>query len=491
MFGKKTTKGAPVQFHHEETKKKEVEFSSVEIKTTTEKGEKTSVREVLPTSKYGVPLAIYTDKKLETAEYKKTRQQIIEILLEHVDFDALEALSKDVQKDKIIETTNEILAEIEVPLNQAQHDALKGVVIDELLGFGPLEPLLADKEVADIMINGPYMVYIERKGKIEISDVKFNNDAHLINIIQKICTRVGRTVDESRPMVDARLPDGSRFNAIIAPLALDGGLVSIRKFKQDKMELEDYLTYESMTEDMMKLLTICGEIRLNILISGGTGSGKTTMLNALSGKIDMGERVITIEDAAELQLKQPHVLRLETRPTNSEGHGEITQRDLVKNALRMRPDRIILGEIRGEEIMDVLAAMNTGHDGSMSTIHSNSPTDCLARVENLIALAGVTIPLNAMRKQISGALNLIVQVSRMRDGGRRVTHIEEVIGMDGDEILTQNLVRYEAGPMGDDGKLKGEFVFSGIKPQFYDQAISFNKAEELDKILEKYKKKKK
>jgi len=431
----------------------------------------------------GVPLERYTDKKLETSDYKNARQQVIEILLENVDFDALSRLSAAAKKEKITQTTKDILEEVDIPLNNAQQQALRNVVIDEILGFGPLEPLLRDKDVADIMVNTKDKIYIEKDGKLLATDIKFNSESHLLNVIQKIVSRVGRTVDETSPMVDARLPDGSRFNAIIPPLALDGSLVSIRKFKQDKMALEDYLTYGSLTPEMMKFLDICASIRLNILVSGGTGSGKTTMLNALSGKISPGERVITIEDAAELQLKQPHVLRLETRPSNSEGVGEITQRMLVKNALRMRPDRIILGEIRGDEVIDVLAAMNTGHEGSMSTIHANNPRDCLSRIENLVGLAGISMPIASLRRQVSGAIHLIVQLSRMRDGVRRVTHIEEIVGMEGDIITTQPLFTYKAGTMGEDGKLQGTYESSGLRPKFYEQAVSYGRGAELDELL--------
>jgi pilus assembly protein CpaF len=280
-------------------------------------------------------------------------------------------------------------------------------------------------------------------------------------------------------MVDARMSDGSRFNAIIPPLALDGSLVSIRKFKKNKMPLSQYLKYNSMSPEMCKFLEICGNIRLNIIISGGTGSGKTTLLNALSGHIDLGERVITIEDAAELMMHQPHVLRLETRPANTEGTGEIGQRLLVRNALRMRPDRIILGEIRGDEVIDVLAAMNTGHDGSMATIHSNSPRDCLSRMENLISMAGLQMPLIAMRQQISSAVNLVVQIARMRDGARRITHIEEIVGMEGEVITTQTLFGYQTGPMDAAGKLTGKFYCTGIRPRFLSQAQYFNRDKEM------------
>lgn len=421
----------------------------------------------------------YTDVNLETAEYKKAKEQVIEILLEKADLAALETLQSRVKKERVAAAAKSIIAEITIPLNSAQQELLQRQVIDEILGFGPLEALMADADVSDIMINGPHKIYLEKEGKLAPCDVTFTSEKHLLNVIQKIVAGTGRRVDETSPMVDARMPDGSRFNAIIPPLALDGSLVSIRKFKPSKMPLRQYIDYGSMSPEMCQFLEIAGNIRLNIIISGGTGSGKTTMLNALSGHIDEGERVITIEDAAELQLHQPHVLRLETRPANSEGTGEITQRQLVKNALRMRPDRIILGEIRGDEVLDVLAAMNTGHEGSMATIHANNPRDCLSRIENLVGLAGVTIPLAAMRKQIDSALHLIVQVSRMRDGGRRVTHIEEVVGMEGDTITTQTLFGYKPGPMGEDGRIQGNYYCTGIRPRFTEQAAYFNREREL------------
>ncbi|MBM3617571.1 MAG: CpaF family protein [Alphaproteobacteria bacterium] len=421
----------------------------------------------------------YTDPGLETEEYKRAKAQVIEVLLERADLAALEALPAKVRKERVSAAARSITSEVNIPLNSAQQELLQQQVIDEVLGFGPLEPILADKDVSDILINGPHQIYLEKEGKLAPSDVVFSSEKHLLNVVQKIVSLTGRRVDETSPMVDARMPDGSRFNAIIPPLALDGSLVSIRKFKPSKMPLKQYVDYGSMSPEMCQFLEIAGNIRVNIIISGGTGSGKTTMLNALSGHIDEGERVITIEDAAELQLHQPHVLRLETRPSNSEGTGEITQRQLVKNALRMRPDRIILGEIRGDEVLDVLAAMNTGHEGSMATIHANNPRDCLSRIENLVGLAGVTIPLSAMRKQIESALHLIVQVSRMRDGGRRVTHIEEVVGMEGETITTQTLFGFKAGPMNDQGRITGNYYCTGFRPRFMEQAAYFNREKEL------------
>jgi len=428
---------------------------------------------------HGSSTISFTDPKLVTPNFMRAKEVLTETLLEQINFEALEKISKELRKGRISETVDTLIAGINIPLTAPQTALLKADLLNEVLGFGPLEVLMSDPDVSDIMINTHKQVYIEKEGKILLSDIAFTSERHLLNTIQKIVSLVGRRVDETSPMVDARMADGSRFNAIIPPLALDGSLVSIRKFKKNKMPLSQYIRYGSMSPEMCKFLEICGNIRLNIIISGGTGSGKTTLLNALSGHIDPGERVITIEDAAELMMHQPHVLRLETRPSNTEGSGEINQRLLVRNALRMRPDRIILGEIRGDEVIDVLAAMNTGHDGSMATIHSNNPRDCLSRLENLIAMAGLQMPLMAMRQQISSAINLIVQIARMRDGGRRVTHVEEVVGMEGDVITTQTLFGYQPGPMDAAGKLTGKFFSSGIRPRFLSQAQYFNRDQEM------------
>lgn len=421
----------------------------------------------------------FTDSKLMTSDFLRAKEMLIENMLEQVNFEALEKIPKEMRKSRVGEMADTLMNQISIPLTSAQRALLKENMLDEVLGLGPLELLMADTDVADIMVNTHKQVFIEKSGKILLTDITFTSEKHLLTTIQKIVTPVGRRVDETSPMVDARMADGSRFNAIIPPLALDGALVSIRKFKKNKMPLSRYVDYSSMTAEMCRFLEICGHIRLNIMISGGTGSGKTTLLNALSGHIDIGERVITIEDAAELLLHQPHVLRLETKPANIEGVGEITQRQLVKNALRMRPDRIILGEIRGDEVIDVLSAMNTGHDGSMATIHSNNPRDCLARVENLIAMSGMQIPTLAMRQQISSALNLVVQIARMRDGVRRITHIEEIIGMEGETIITQTLFGYQAGGMDSNGVLTGKFFCSGIRPRFVSRAQYFNLEKEL------------
>jgi len=373
----------------------------------------------------------------------------------------------------------ELLAETKIQLNFVEQRELVDSLIADMLGLGPLEPLIADETVNDIMVNGPKQVYVERRGKLELTDVQFRDDAHLMNVATKIVTRVGRRIDEARPLVDARLPDGSRVNIIIPPLALDGASISIRKFSKKSITLDTMAAGASISPAMATVLKIAARTRLNILISGGTGSGKTTLLNALSRMIDSTERTVTIEDAAELQLQQPHVVRLETRTANLEGTGEITMRDLLKNALRMRPDRIIIGECRGEEALDMLQAMNTGHDGSMSTIHANTPREALTRLENMIGMAGINLPSRAVRTQIASAIHMICQVNRMRDGHRRITHIIEVVGMEGDIITTQELFTYQFQGEGSDGKLRGSFASSGIRPAFLPRAEYFG----LDRAL--------
>jgi len=428
-------------------------------------------------------ILIYTDSKLETSSYKEARAEVFEILLEKVNLNALSGLPKEQQVSEINSAVDKILEDIVSPLNAAQVDLIRKQTLNDVIGFGPLEALIHDPEVSDIMVNTAKRVFVEKSGKIKLTDITFNSESHLLNVIQKIVSLVGRRVDESSPMVDARMPDGSRFNAIIPPLALDGSLVSIRKFKQNKFGLEDYVNFKSISPQMKEFLEVIGACRLNVMISGGTGSGKTTLLNALSGCIEESERVVTIEDAAELQLLQPHVLRLETRPPNMEGTGEITQRALVKNALRMRPDRIILGEIRGDEVIDMLQAMNTGHDGSMATIHANNPRECLTRIENLIGLSGATLPAEAMRRQIASAIHIIVQVARMRDGGRRIVAISEIVGIEGDIITMQDLFVFKPGPMGEDGKLTGEFESTNIRPRFHEQAKYFGLDEKLDNAI--------
>lgn len=422
----------------------------------------------------------FRDAKLENDEYLAAKASLTEKILDRIEFSLLEQMSEEMKRARVLEIASQIIREeIFIPLTAPQVELLKEQAIDDLLGFGPLEVLLANPDVSDIMVNGHKRVFVEKNGKIVLTDVTFTSEKHLLNVIQKIVSIVGRRVDEASPMVDARMPDGSRFNAIIPPLALDGSLVSIRKFRRQKIALPEYINFGSMNMNMVKFLSICGHIRLNILISGGTGSGKTTLLNALSGSIDHTERVITVEDTAELQLQQPHVLRMETRPPNMQGAGEITARQLVKNALRMRPDRIIIGEIRGEEVIEVLSAMNTGHDGSMATIHANTPRDAMSRIENLVGMSKVSMSASSLKNQIASALHLIVQVARQRDGKRRITHIEEVVGMENNEIATRLLFGFRPGPMGEDGVLTGEFYCTGEKPEFLSQAAYFGRDEEM------------
>jgi pilus assembly protein CpaF len=413
------------------------------------------------------------------AAIEAAKAQIQPLVLEHMDVSAAADMPRPAFEAQLTGWVKELLAESKIQLNFTEQRELVESLIADMLGLGPLEPLIADETVSDIMVNGPKQVYVERRGKLELTDVIFRDNGHLMNICVKIVTRIGRRIDESRPLVDARLPDGSRVNIIIPPLAIDGASVSIRKFSKKSITLDIMAANLSMSPAMATVLKIAARCRLNILISGGTGSGKTTLLNALSRMIDSTERTVTIEDAAELQLQQPHVVRLETRPPNLEGTGEINMRDLLKNALRMRPDRIIIGECRGEEALDMLQAMNTGHDGSMSTIHANNPREALTRLENMIGMAGINLPSRAMRTQIASAVHLICQVQRMRDGGRRVSHITEVVGMEGEIITTQDLFTFQFQGEGNDGKLKGAFLPSGIRPAFLPRAEMFG----LDKAL--------
>ncbi|MFC3052500.1 CpaF family protein [Kordiimonas pumila] len=401
------------------------------------------------------------------------KNRIQNMLMEHIDPAAAAELPRPELAEQVGEVVGELLVQEKINLNLKEQRDLVSLLLDDMLGLGPLEPLLADESISDIMVNGPTQVYVEQHGKLTLTDVTFRNNQHLMNVAQRIVTAVGRRVDETSPICDARLLDGSRVNVIAPPLAIDGASISIRKFKKDKITLDKMLEFKSISPPLGKLLKIAGACRLNILISGGTGSGKTTMLNALSRMVDKGERVVTIEDAAELQLQQPHVVRLETRPPNLEGQGEITMRDLVKNALRMRPDRIILGEIRGGEAIDMLQAMNTGHDGSMGTLHANRPREALTRLENMVNMAGLHLPPKAIREQIASSLDLIVQVQRMRDGGRRTTHVTEVVGMEGDVITTQDLFKYEFTGEDESGRLIGDFVSTGVRPHFLTKAAYF------------------
>lgn len=410
---------------------------------------------------------------------REAAEAIRPLMMERIDAAAAASLPRDELMSQISGLVAELLVEQKIRLNQIEQKSLVTNLVNDMMGLGPLEPLLADKDITEVMVNGPNQIYVERGGKLDLTDISFRDHSHLMNICTRIVSWIGRRVDESSPMCDARLKDGSRVNIIIPPLAIDGAAISIRKFAEKKITLEKMVEFGSMSPQMMKLLQIAARVKLNILISGGTGSGKTTLLNALSRMIDGGERVVTIEDAAELQLQQPHVVRLETRPANLEGQGEVSIRDLVKNSLRMRPDRIILGECRGSEAIDMLQAMNTGHEGSMSTVHANNPREALTRLENMISMGGFGLAPKAMRMQVASAIDLICQVSRMRDGGRRITHISEVVGIEGDVITMQELFTYKYRGEDAGGKLVGTFDSTGLRPQFTEKAAYFG----LDKAL--------
>ena len=414
------------------------------------------------------PIAEVNKPTVESA-----RMRIQPLIMERIDVAAASKLSRADLERQIADLIPEILIETRIQLNHGEQREVITKLLDDMLGLGPLEPLLADELVTDIMVNGPKQIYVERKGKLELSEVKFRDNAHVMNVATRIVSRIGRRIDESSPLCDARLLDGSRVNIIIPPLAIDGPSVSIRKFSKKSIDFDQMAAQGNMSPQMATVLRIASRVRMNIVISGGTGSGKTTLLNALSGMIGHDERIVTIEDAAELKLQQPHVVRLETRPPNLEGNGEITMRDLVKNALRMRPERIILGEVRGAEAVDLLQAMNTGHDGSMGTCHANRPREAVTRLENMMAMANLNLPVKALRTQIAGAVNMIVQIQRMRDGMRRITHITEITGMEGEVITTQDLFTYEFKGEGPDGKLLGTFKSSGLRPNFLPKAAYY------------------
>lgn len=390
-------------------------------------------------------------------------------LLDNLNLAALENATDQDLKAEIQAIAQESLDEMGVILNREERQTLTKELFFEVKGLGPLETLLQDESVNDILVNGPQQIFVERDGKLQLTDVTFKDEKHLLRIIDKIVSAVGRRVDESNPYVDARLQDGSRFNAMVPPVAVDGSLVSIRKFKKDKLGIDDLVNFGAFTEEMAAYLQAAVSTRLNIIVSGGTGSGKTTTLNALSSFIDNDERILTIEDTAELQLQQTHVGRMESRPPNVEGKGEVSPRDCLKNALRMRPDRIIVGETRGEEVIDMLQAMNTGHDGSMTTIHANSARDGVSRLENMIAMAGIEMPLKAVRSQISSAVNLIVQASRLQDGSRRMTSITEITGMEGDVISMQEIFKYQRVGLTPDNKIIGHFTATGVRSHFSER----------------------
>ena len=414
--------------------------------------------------------AVASDKDKKRRErMQELKVELHKRLLDNLNLAALDKASEGQLKGEIASITAEALDEMSVALNSSDRQVLHQELYDEVMGLGPLETLLKDETVNDILVNGPKRVFIERAGKLQLTDITFKDEKHLLRIIDKIVSAVGRRVDESNPYCDARLADGSRFNCMVPPVAVDGSLVSIRKFKKDKLGIQDLVKFGAFTEEMAAYLQAAVATRLNVIVSGGTGSGKTTTLNALSSFIDNTERILTIEDTAELQLQQVHVGRMESRPANVEGKGAVTQRDCLRNALRMRPDRIIVGETRGEEVIDMLQAMNTGHDGSMTTIHANSARDGVSRLENMIAMSGIEMPIKAMRSQIASAVNLIVQASRLQDGSRRMVSITEVTGMEGEVISMQEIFRYERLGMEANGKIIGRFNATGIRSAYSDR----------------------
>jgi pilus assembly protein CpaF len=394
-------------------------------------------------------------------------------LLERLNLSNLDRLDRQQVAEAVRRVVQDLITHESVPLNFEERDTVVVQVLDEIFGLGPLEPLIKDPEISDILVNTYKQVYIERHGRLEKTDVMFQDDRHLLQVIDRIVSAVGRRIDDSSPMVDARLPDGSRVNAIIRPLALDGPHLSIRKFRRDALSGDDLLRTESLTDPMLALLKAIVKARLNVLISGGTGAGKTTLLNILSSFIPASERIVTIEDSAELQLKQPHVVRLETRPANIEGHGEVPQRMLLINALRMRPDRIIMGECRGAEAVDMLQAMNTGHDGSLTTLHANTPRDALSRLETMISMANLELPERAMRQQIASAINVVIQLSRLSDGSRKLMQVSEIVGMEGEIITMQDIFVYEREGVAENDKVLGHFRATGIRPRFSDRLKSY------------------
>ena len=407
------------------------------------------------------------------------KERIRTSLMARIDPSAAGRIPRATLRAEVARLVSEIATEQRVELNEIEESALATELTDDMIGLGPLEPFLEDDDITDILVNGPYSVFVERRGKLEKTTARFRDAQHLVNVAQRIASAIGRRIDEASPMVDARLADGSRVNIVLPPIVLNGGTISIRKFPKRGMTLDSIVRLDSLSQELARLLQIGARSRLNILISGGTGSGKTTLLNAISRYIDNDERVITIEDAVELRLQQPHVVQMETRPPNIEGAGHIPQRELVRNALRMRPDRIIVGEIRGAEAMDMLQAMNTGHDGSLGTIHANRPREALSRLENMIGMAGVNLPSKAVRTQIAAAVQMIIQVSRMRDGIRRITSVMEIVGMEGDIITTQDLFTYKFEGETTDGKLAGSFTSAGLRPHFAPRAEYFG----LDRAL--------
>ena len=429
------------------------------------------------------PVEVHDARRSDT--YYEVKGTIFGALIEAIDLTQLGKLDADSAREEIRDIVNEIIAIKNIVMSISEQEELLDDICNDVLGYGPLEPLLARDDIADVMVNGSGTVYIEVAGKIQRTPVRFRDNHQLLNICQRIVSQIGRRVDEASPICDARLPDGSRVNVIVPPLAIDGPALTIRKFKRDKLTLEQLVRYDSITPEGAEILKVIGRCRVNTLVSGGTGSGKTTLLNCLTRYIDEEERVITCEDAAELQLQQPHVVRLETRPPNLEGEGQITMRDLVRNCLRMRPERIIVGEVRGPEAFDLLQAMNTGHDGSMGTLHANSPREALSRLESMITMGGFSLPSRTIREMICSSVDVVIQAARLRDGSRRITHVTEVMGLEGDVIITQDLFLYDL--IGEDaqGKLIGRHRSTGIgRPRFWDRARYYGEEKRLAAALD-------
>ena len=431
------------------------------------------------------PEAPAEPKRRHSEEYYDVKTTVFNALIDTIDLTQLAKLDAAAAREEIRDIVSEIIQIKNVVMSIAEQEELLEDICNDVLGYGPLEPLLARDDIADIMVNGAGTTFIEVNGKMQKTGVRFADNAQLMNICQRIVSQVGRRVDESSPICDARLPDGSRVNVIAPPLAIDGPALTIRKFKKDRLKLEQLTKYGSISPEGRALLEIIGRVRCNVIVSGGTGSGKTTLLNCLSATIDMDERIITCEDSAELQLQQPHVVRLETRPPNLEGEGAITMRDLVKNCLRMRPERIIVGEVRGPEAFDLLQAMNTGHDGSMGTLHANSPREAISRMESMIMMGGYSLPTKTIREMITGSVDIIVQAARLRDGSRKITHITEVLGMEGDVVTLQNIMVYEiTGEDANTGKLIGRHRSTGIaRPRLWERAEYYNETGKLSEAL--------
>lgn len=502
MFGKKGSstgapprpapqpaESAPAAAEAEQPKEDIAEGDSTAVETAAPEAPQPAAKAATPAVVIEAPPMVTEPDKPSARErgesYYDTKSQVFSALIDTIDLSQLAKLEPDAAREEIRDIVNDIIAIKNFAMSISEQEELLEDICNDVLGYGPLEPLLARDDIADIMVNGAKKVFIEVNGKVEETPIRFRDNQQLLNICQRIVSQVGRRVDESSPICDARLPDGSRVNVIAPPLAIDGTALTIRKFKKDKLTLDQLVNFGAISPEGAQVLKIIGRVRCNVVISGGTGSGKTTLLNCLTGFIDKEERVITCEDSAELQLQQPHVVRLETRPPNLEGEGQITMTDLVKNCLRMRPERIIVGEVRGPEVFDLLQAMNTGHDGSMGTIHSNSPRECLNRIESMIAMGGFSLPQRTVREIIVGSVDVIIQAARLRDGSRRITHVTEVIGMEGDVIITQDLITYNITGEDSAGKLTGEHSSTGIgRPHFWDRARYYGEEATLANALE-------